>query len=838
MEETKGLEYRRKHKGLIGVDLKVPVKDRHALSVVYTPGVAEPCMEIYRDPKSSFSNTCRGNTVALVTDGSRVLGMGKLGPLAALPIIEGKSVIFKTFSGVDAFPVCLNTQNVDEIVQAVTNLGPTFGAICMEDISSPRCFTVEWQLKRAMNIPVMHNDQHAGSILALACLINALKITGKEKESLKVVISGAGAGGIATARFLLEWGVKDIVVCDSIGAIYKYRPHGMNWAKHAVARRTNPRNVTGGLNEAVDGADVFVGFSTGGILKPEMVSKMADDSVVLAFATPEPEIGYKEAKAAGARIVAASTTKVRTPNELDISMVYPGVFRGVLDVGARDINLEMRMNAARTLAELVLKDGLQEDYIIPRLMDFRTAPAIAAAVAESAMATGVARKQVDPKTVAEETERYLYEGQFTIPPKSVQPATLAEESVELHHRYCGVVGVKVKIPVKDRHILRMLYLPPAAAEAPRVIAENPLEAFELTCKSNLVAVVTDGSAVLGLGNIGARASLPVMEGKCVLFQTFGGVEAYPIAVNAQDDEEFIATVMAIAPSFGAINLEDIASPRCFAIERKLSEALDIPVFHDDQHGTAVVVLAGLINALKVVEKEMADVRIVISGAGAAAVAVTHMLKEAGAKDIILCDRVGAIHQGRQKGMNPIKEEIALVTNPERVRGDLARVLNGADVFIGVSAPGVLTQPMVKSMAEGAVVFALANPVPEIMPDEAKEAGARVIATGRSDFPNQVNNCLGFPGIFRGALDVLASKINSEMNLAAARAMAEAVPDSMLHEEWILPEAMDLRLPPRVAAAVAQAALDTGVARKKADPKQIFSRIEQYLLEGGILDGGH
>lgn len=834
MIDQKGLEYRKKYRGLIGVELKVPVRDRHVLSVVYTPGVAEPCEEIAQNPDRSLEYTCRRNTVALVTDGSRVLSLGNLGPAAALPIMEGKSVIFKTFAGVDAFPICLDTQDVEEIVQVVCTLAPTFGAICMEDVSAPRCFAIEGQLKRALNISVMHNDQHAGAILALACLINSLRITRKRKEDLSVVINGAGAAGIATARLLLDWGVRDIVVCDTHGVLYDGRPFGMNWAKSAIVQHTNLRGIRGGLGEVLDGADVFMGFSAGGVLSAEMVAHMAKDAVVMAFATPEPEIGFKDARDGGARIVALSTTQVPVPNQLDIAMVYPGIFRGVLDVGASEINLEMRIGAAETLADLVPEEDLCEDYLIPRLMDFQVAPSIAAAVAKAAMETGVARLNVDPQGVAEETERFVYEGQFSVPPKSERIMSIQEESLELHRRYRGVVGVKAKIPVKDHHILRLLYLPPAAAEAPQLISEDPLKVFDLTCRSNLVAVVSDGSAVLGLGNIGASAAMPVMEGKCVLFQTFGGVEAYPICIGTQDTEELIGVVRAIAPSFGGINLEDIAAPKCFTVEAALSEALDIPVFHDDQHGTAVVTLAALINALKVVGKETKDIRAVISGAGAAAIAVARMLQSAGVPEIVLCDRVGAIYPGRGEGMNPFKAAMAAITNPNKLHGDLPKILKGMDVFIGLSAPGLLDDELVRSMAKDAIVFAMANPIPEIMPEDAIRAGAGVVATGRSDFPNQVNNCLGFPGIFRGALDVMASTINEEMKLAAARALADAVPEAELRPDHIIPEAMNLHAPPRVAAAVAKAAMESGVARRKMDPEVIHRRTLQYLLEGGIL----
>ena len=338
------------------------------------------------------------------------------------------------------------------------------------------------------------------------------------------------------------------------------------------------------------------------------------------------------------------------------------------------------------------------------------------------------------------------------------------------------------------------------------------KSYELTRRWNTVAVVTDGSAVLGLGDIGPEAGMPVMEGKCVLFKAFGGVDAIPLCVRSHDVDEIVNTVALLAGSFGGVNLEDIAAPRCFEIERKLKERCDIPIFHDDQHGTAVITLAGLTNALKVVGKRLEDVRIVINGAGAAAVSITKLLLSAGAGDVTLCDRKGAIYAGRSDDMNWIKEEMAQVTNPEKRTGSLADVLAGADVFIGVSAPGAVTKEMVQTMNAGAVIFACANPTPEIFPDEARAAGAAVVSTGRSDYPNQINNVLAFPGIFRGAFDVRASDINEEMKMAAAKALADLISDEELSAEYIMPMAFDKKVIRTVADAVAQAARDSGVAR--------------------------
>ena len=385
----------------------------------------------------------------------------------------------------------------------------------------------------------------------------------------------------------------------------------------------------------------------------------------------------------------------------------------------------------------------------------------------------------------------------------------AKESLRLHGEWKGKIEMVTRVPVKTRDDLSLAYTP-GVAQPCLEIQKDINKSYELTRRWNMAAVITDGSAVLGLGDIGPEAGMPVMEGKCVLFKAFGDVDAFPICVKTKDVDEFVETVYNISGSFGGINLEDIAAPRCFEIERKLKEKCDIPIFHDDQHGTAVITLAGLTNALKVVGKKKKDVKIVTSGAGAAAIAITKLLLSAGFRDITMCDRKGAIYQGRE-GLNWIKTEMAEVTNLSRKAGTLADMLVGADVFIGVSAPNTVTTEMVKTMNKDAIIFACANPTPEIFPDAAKAGGARVISTGRSDYPNQINNVLAFPGIFRGAFDVRASDINEAMKVAAAEALAGLVGDD-LSEDYIIPAAFDPRVGPAVAKAVAEAARRSGVAR--------------------------
>jgi len=386
----------------------------------------------------------------------------------------------------------------------------------------------------------------------------------------------------------------------------------------------------------------------------------------------------------------------------------------------------------------------------------------------------------------------------------------AKESLRLHEEWGGKIEVVATVPVATKDDLSLAYTP-GVAEPCLAIQKDINKSYTLTRRHNLCAVITDGTAVLGLGDIGPEAGMPVMEGKCVLFKSFGDVDAFPLCVKSKDVDEIVNTIALISGSFGGINLEDISAPRCFEIERKLKERCDIPIFHDDQHGTAVITLAGMLNALKVVGKKKEDVKIVTSGAGAAAISIVKLLLSAGFRNVIMTDRKGAIYEGRD-GLNWIKEEMAQITNREKKAGPLSEVIKGADIFIGVSGPGTMTTEMVKTMNKDAIIFACANPTPEIFPDDAKAGGARVIATGRSDFPNQINNVLAFPGIFRGTFDVRASDINEEMKMAAAKALADLISDEELSEDYIIPKAFDKRVGPAVAAAVAQAARDSGVAR--------------------------
>ncbi|MEC1155055.1 NAD(P)-dependent malic enzyme [Cytobacillus horneckiae] len=408
--------------------------------------------------------------------------------------------------------------------------------------------------------------------------------------------------------------------------------------------------------------------------------------------------------------------------------------------------------------------------------------------------------------------------------------TLRDEALNMHRVHKGKLESKSKVQVRNAKDLSLAYSP-GVAEPCKEIYDKPETVYEYTMKGNMVAVVSDGTAVLGLGNIGPEAALPVMEGKAVLFKSFAGVDAFPICLNTNKIDKIVETVKLLEPTFGGVNLEDIAAPNCFYIEERLKKEANIPVFHDDQHGTAIVTVAGLVNALKLAGKKMNEIKVVANGAGAAGIAIIKLLYRYGVRDIIMCDTKGAIYEGRPNGMNDIKSEVARFTNRNGEKGSLADVIKGADVFIGVSVAGALTAEMVESMKENPIIFAMANPTPEIMPSEAKAAGALVVGTGRSDFPNQVNNVLAFPGIFRGALDVRATHINEQMKVAAVEAIASLISKDELNADYVIPAPFDSRVAPAVAAAVAKAAMETGVARLKVDPEEIKRKTEQLAVIG-------
>jgi malate dehydrogenase (oxaloacetate-decarboxylating) len=825
--ESEGIAYRRRNAGLIGVRSKVQVRDSTMLSLVYTPGVAEPCLEIARDPTRSYDVTCRGNTIAIVSDGSSAFGMGNIGPDAILPVLESKAVIMKNFAGVDALPIALKVDNVADFVDTMLNLSATFGAISLEDIASPNGIAIANRLEKAAYIPVVNNHRDGVAIGILAGLINAAKVVGKNLKEMRIIVHGAGTAGLGTAAILRAYGSEEVIVSDRHGAIYQYRSHDMNWAKWEIAHNSNPNVEKGQLAELLKGADAYVGLAPCDGMLCDEIKNMAENPILFLLSSPM-QVTPRDVRKAGAAIVATAHSGYR--NQMDVTTVLPGVFRGLLDVRASGFPLAARIAAAEAIAAIIPDNERHADFIYPRVIDYGVAPAVAKAVAQAVLEEGLAKRpDVKPANIAERVRRFVYEGQLPVREKSDKPMTVAEESLDLHDRFQGLLEIYSKIPVKDEHILKQFYLVPNAMEPAKLIQKDPSEVFELTPRGNLVGVVSDGTAVLGLGNIGGRAALPVMEGKAILFHTFAGVEAFPICVATQDPDEIIEIVKRLEPTFGGINLEDISAPRCFYIEQKLREETDIPIFHDDQHGTAVVVLAGIMNACRLTGKKLSKLSFVVNGAGASAIAVTKLLMSMGLQDVILLDSKGAVYKGRPN-LNWIKKEMAAVTNQDKVKGDLAKVVKGRDVFIGLSVAGALKPAMVKLMAKDPFIFGLANPTPEIMPDLALGAGAAIVATGRSDLPNQVNNSLAFPGIFRGALDCRVRNITDEMKVAAAQAIAGLVPDKELRPDWIIPKGTDFSVAPAVAEAVARTAIETGMARVKVDPASISEKVRRFVYE--------
>ena len=606
------LQMHKKWNGKIETTAKSHVRTREDLAIAYTPGVAEPCKVIAKDPTAAYTYTMKANTIAVVSDGSAVLGLGNIGALAGMPVMEGKAVLFKELGGINAVPICLDTQDTEEIIRTVVNIAPAFGGINLEDISAPRCFEIEERLKELLDIPVFHDDQHGTAIIVLAGIINAMKVAGKDKETAQVVVNGAGSAGVAITKLLLRYGFKHVTMCDINGMLNESSPN-LNWMQKEMVKVTNLEGRQGTLADALKGADIFVGVSAPNIVTKEMVASMNHDAILFAMANPVPEIMPDLAKEAGAKVV--GTGRSDFPNQINNVMAFPGIFRGALEGHATKITEEMKLACAEAIASLVPDDELTETHIVPDALD----PIIA-----------------------------------------------------------DVVSKAVK-------------------------------------------------------------------------------------------------------------------------EQRLKELLDIPVFHDDQHGTAIIVLAGIINAMKVAGKDKETAQVVVNGAGSAGVAITKLLLRYGFKHVTMCDINGMLNES-SPNLNWMQKEMVKVTNLEGRQGTLADALKGADIFVGVSAPNIVTKEMVASMNHDAILFAMANPVPEIMPDLAKEAGAKVVGTGRSDFPNQINNVMAFPGIFRGALEGHATKITEEMKLACAEAIASLVPDDELTETHIVPDALD----PIIADVVSKA----------------------------------
>jgi len=688
------IDYRKKYQGFFEVNTKVPVRDSYSLSLVYTPGVGKSCLEIRDNKDKTLEYTNRANSIAVITDGSNFPDFENINPLCAIPAVEAKVVCYKEFAGIDAYPIVVNTHDINKIAEIVRNLIPNFAGFDLDDFLPERSSTLENWFNDDLNVPLL----------------------------------------------------------------YAYR-------------KTN-------IFLAIEDAGLL------GVIKPEIIA--------------------------------------------------PAIMRAVLDVQAYMISDEM-YGVIGTALEDASKSGLISDSSCNDL-NLKAAARVAYHVAKTAIDTGAANLKVDPEYVESKYLDFLFEGKnswFDVSPAEYlsEKHLLEENSLELHRKSHGVIEVNSKVKIRNYEDFNIFVAPESVDSVAKEIEINYQKAFELTPKGNLIAIVSDGSAVLGFGNIGAEAALPVMEGKATLFKTLAGVDAVPICLNTQDPAKVIDIVSHITPVFGGINLEDISSPHCFEIERTLIDTLNIPVFHDDQHGTATVVLAGFLNALKLTGKKIENVKVVINGAGAGALSVSELLLHSGVKNLILCDTQGAIYEGRTEGMNPYKKAISYKTNPAKEKGKLVDVIRGADFFIGLSVANIVTPEMVKTMATKAVVFALANPVPEIMPDVAKEAGAFIVATGRSDFKNQINNSLAFPGIFRGALDVRAKKITNEMKISAANAISCLINDKQLQPDCIIPHALDLLVPPNVARAVAKTAIETNIAQIQVNPDMIFERTRNYFYEG-------
>jgi malate dehydrogenase (oxaloacetate-decarboxylating) len=810
------------------------------MNLVYGPAVTTACQEIQDNPAAAYSLTIRGNAVAIVSDGSSVLSYGDAGPAAALPVMEGKAILCKALGGLDAFPLCVDERDPQRLARILQRLTPTFGAFAIEDIASPRSFELQEILEGLSDadlpIPYFFNDMQGACAIVLAALRNAGKLVEKDFASLKAVITGAGGAGLSVARFLRRAGLHDITLCDRHGIVHPGRSEGMNRFKESAAQLFSRGGRSGSVADALRGADVLVGLSAARTVTPEMIRSMAPKAIVLALATPEPEITPEEAREAGAAVVLTGGANYR--HGLNVALAFPGVLRGVMDARATRVYDEMLIAAADAIASLVPEKEIAPDRIIPRVLDLRVGPAVARAVANAAIALGVAAEDVHPDEVGEQARRLVYEGDTALADSAARPAdrgtprSSGEEALELRRRYRGLLAVSAKVPLKDELTLGVIATPGVAAPV-REIVGDPMSVWDYTTKGNLVAVVTDGSAVLSLGRVGPLAALPAIEGKCVLLKTLAGIEAMPIAIEAPEPFDVVGVVRALAPSLGGVLLEGVATHAGFEIERLLRQSVEIPVFHDAQHGTAVVVLAALLNAARLTGRDLDEVKVAIAGAGAGGAAVARLLMAAGVEDVVLCDARGVLYEGRP-GMNPEKQELARLTNRLEVRGTLADAVRGRELFVGVSTGGLLTADMVRAMADRAIVFALADPVPEIAPEAAIAGGAAIVGTSRADRPNQLSNILAFPGILRGALDVAARDIDDGMKIAAAHALADLIPDYELTPSSILPRPIEFQGVPEVAEAVARAAQKSGLARRRVDPRSVLERTRDYLYGGTVL----
>ncbi len=795
IDRTDILYHCRRHRGLLGIRSKVPVRDEYMLSLLYTPGVAEPCRRIHADVSTAYIYTTKGNSVALLSDGTAEAVQG-LGTLGILPLLESWAVMARELAAVDVYPFSVDASNGASLLETASTISPAVAAIALGGVAYPGLFELRDQIQDSTGLPVLCLGSEILATLLGVGLLNAARALGIAPDQLGVHVDGLDA---ATAALL---------------AMADEMPFRLSLSSGEDSCLASP-------GESPKDCQVLIRSSRSGGPAAESFRFVFDLS---------PEGGGSDR--AGIFSLWQADDIAFHP-----ALVFPGIFRGIADCRLKEFPLHFYGKVAQTIAAKQPATSLREGSLFPSPLDLTMAPEVARTITELALAEGLA-SDLDPSEIQERDLERLYQANpvgidaLVSRQGETNPDRLAQESLELHERFGGAIEIQSKVRVRDDYMLRLLS-PPCILIPAREIVSNPARVYEYTSKSNLVAVITDGSSVLGLGNIGPEAGLPVMEGKCLLLKTLAGVEAFPICLGSQDPEIIIRVVRSLLPILGAVNLEDISAPRCFEIERRLREIAEVPIFHDDQHGTAIVVLAGVLNSCRLLGLPLGEASVAINGAGASALSVTRLLQHAGVRNIVLCDRQGALYKGRE-GLNPYKAEIAEVTNSEGLKGPLEEVLRGHQIFIGLSAPGVVSQKMIGSMAPDPIVFALANPTPEIMPKLALEAGAAVVATGRSDFRNQINNSLAFPGVFRGVLDVRGRTINEEMKSAAAHAIADLIMPSELRSDYIIPHALDARVPPMVAAAVARAALQTNQARVLVGPRVVRDNTKEFLY-GGCLD---
>ncbi len=811
IDRSEILNHFRKNRGLLGIRSKLPVRDEYMLSLLYTPGVAEPCRHINKDTSLALTYTIKGNTVALLSDCSDAM-FKRFGPHGLIPFLESHALICRELAAINAYPLTLDIDSDDVFVETAVNLEPGIFGIAVDYCEFPRVLDLLERIQSQVDVPVINIAGEVTAALLLTGFYNASRLLKKKPEEMEILLYGLNSATHALANLAQQSSFSNLRLVD---------PDGIGSSLKIESERTVP-----------EGVQPHIVVNACEEVPSNLLSSLQRQNFVFDLSSQD------HRSESVCHYYHFWNREVLSFHPL---LIFPGLFRGMMDCCLAEIPPHFFVKIAENVARLQDDAGLKEGQIFPDPLDLKIAPTVARTVTQLAKDAYPDRDFPAPETIYQRAFEKIYTGErphagsayLKRSKRKKSSESLAKESLELHEQFRGAIEVVAKLPLRDEFMLKIISPPQVQVPAEEIL-QDPLKVFEYSSKSNLVAVVTDGSAVLGLGNIGAEAALPVMEGKCLLLKTLAGVEGIPLCLRSQDPDVIVRAVAAFRPVLGGVNLEDISAPRCFQIEDQLREITDIPIFHDDQHGTAVVVLAGILNGARNFDLKLGDLDIVINGAGASAIAVTKLLLKVGVGEVILCDTRGAIYEGRSEGMNDMKEKMSRITNRSKRKGGLKEVIQGTKVFLGLSVPDVLNQEMIRTMAKDPLIYALANPNPEIMPDEAQAAGAGLVATGRSDFKNQINNSLAFPGIFRGALDVRAKNINDEMKIAAARAIASLVSDRELRPDYIIPPALDSRVPPQVAAAVAKAALETGQARVLVDPRVIRENTREFLY-GGRLD---